>query len=185
MGRQEAASALDSNRLRAAPRRSDRGDPIASLAGNSPAIARLRQRLRKVAAGPAATVLLTGESGTGKSVVARILHQAGERAEKPFINLTCTALPPTLLESELFGHERGAFTDAKEQRKGLFELAHGGTIFLDEIGDMSIGLQAKLLGFLENRHFRRVGGGTDIHVDVRVVAATHRDLRAAVRGGTF
>src|SRR5688572_32126255 len=124
----------------------ERGDPVDSLIGTSAAISNLRNRLRKIAGGPAATVLLVGESGTGKSVVARILHQASPRASMPFVNVTCTALPPTLLESELFGHERGAFTDAREQRKGVFELAAGGTIFLDEIGDMGAPLQAKLLG---------------------------------------
>ena len=113
-------------------------------------------------------MLLTGESGTGKDLTAKILHYSSARAGRPFVNITCSALPETLLESELFGHERGAFTDARQQKKGLFEQADGGTVFLDEIGEMTPALQAKLLRFLEEKTFRRVGGTADIHVDVRV-----------------
>jgi DNA-binding NtrC family response regulator len=132
-----------------------------------------------------ATVLIQGESGTGKDVLAKAIHYGGPRASAPYINITCTALPEALLESELFGHERGAFTDAKAQKKGLFELADGGTIFLDEIGDMSLYLQSKLLRFLEEKTFRRVGGQGDIKVDVRVIAATNRDLKKLVEKGQF
>jgi DNA-binding NtrC family response regulator len=141
--------------------------------------------IQRVAASGASTVFLRGESGTGKDLVARVIHFQSERAPKPFMNITCTALSETLLESELFGHERGAFTDAKTHKKGLFELADGGTIFLDEVGDMPVGLQAKLLRFLEERTFRRVGGTTEISVDVRIIAATNRDIHAAVREGKF
>jgi len=140
---------------------------------------------RKVARSEAATVLLRGESGSGKDVIARAIHYESARAAAAFMNITCTALPDTLLESELFGHERGAFTDAKNQKKGLFELADGGTLFLDEIGDMSPGLQAKLLRVLEEKKFRRVGGTADVKIDVRVIAATNRDLEKAIRDRTF
>jgi transcriptional regulator with PAS, ATPase and Fis domain len=132
--------------------------------------------IARVAASPASTVLLTGESGTGKDLVAKIIHYASHRASKPFMNITCSALPEQLLESELFGHERGAFTDARLQKKGLLEMADGGTVFLDEIAEMTPGLQAKLLRFLEDKSFRRVGGSQDIRVDVRVIAATNRQL---------
>jgi len=118
-------------------------------------------------------------------VIARAIHYESARAAAAFMNITCTALPDTLLESELFGHERGAFTDAKNQKKGLFELADGGTLFLDEIGDMSPGLQAKLLRVLEEKKFRRVGGTADVKIDVRVIAATNRDLEKAIRDRTF
>ena len=117
--------------------------------------------------------------------MARVIHHNSERAEHPFINITCTALSESLLESELFGHERGAFTDAKLQKKGLFELADGGTAFLDEVGDMPPALQAKLLRFLEERRFRRVGGTDEIRVDVRIMAATNRDLERAIEQGQF
>ena len=131
------------------------------------------------------TVLITGESGTGKDLVAKSIHYASDRAARPFMNITCTALPETLLESELMGHEQGSFTDAKSSKQGLFELADGGTIFLDEIGDMGVALQSKLLRFLQEKTFRRVGGIKDIKVDVRVIAATNRDLDKAVAAGHF
>jgi two-component system response regulator AtoC len=118
-------------------------------------------------------------------VAARVLHAQSDRARKPFVNITCSALPETLLESELFGHERGAFTDAKQRKQGLLEQAHSGTVFLDEIGEMTLNLQAKLLRFLEEKAFRRVGGSEDIRPNVRVIAATNRDLRSAVREGRF
>jgi DNA-binding NtrC family response regulator len=140
---------------------------------------------RRVARSEATTVLIQGESGTGKDLLAKAIHYESARAEEPFMDIACTAMPETLLESELFGHERGAFTDAKAQKKGLVEVAQGGTIFLDEIGDMSGGLQAKLLRVLEERSFRRVGGTRDVTVDVRVVAASNRDLRQAVDSGAF
>jgi transcriptional regulator with PAS, ATPase and Fis domain len=130
-------------------------------------------------------VLLTGESGTGKDLAAKVIHFSSDRAAKPFMNITCSALPENLLESELFGHERGAFTGADRQKRGLFETADGGTVFLDEIGEMVPALQAKLLRFLEERTFRRVGGSADIHVDVRVIAATNRKLEEEVRQKRF
>jgi transcriptional regulator with PAS, ATPase and Fis domain len=130
-------------------------------------------------------VLLTGESGTGKDLAAKVIHYASDRSSRPFMNITCSALPEQLLESELFGHERGAFTDARLQKKGLLEMADGGTVFLDEIGEMTPGLQAKLLRFLEEKSFKRVGGAQDIRVDVRVVAATNRHLEDEVNKHRF
>jgi DNA-binding NtrC family response regulator len=130
-------------------------------------------------------VLIYGESGTGKELVARAIHEGSARASAPFIAVNCTAIPETLLESELFGHERGAFTDAREARKGVFELGAGGTLFLDEVGDMSLASQAKVLRALEERTVRRVGGGRDIPVDVRLVSATHQDLRRLIEAGRF
>jgi two-component system response regulator AtoC len=130
-------------------------------------------------------VLLTGETGTGKDLVAKAIHYHSDRASRPFVNITCSALPEQLLESELFGHERGAFTDARQQKRGLFETADGGTVFLDEIGEMTPGLQSKLLRFLEEKTFKRVGGLADIRVDVRVIAATNRNLEEEVKTGKF
>jgi Nif-specific regulatory protein len=132
-----------------------------------------------------ATVLLRGESGTGKELVARAIHYNSPRASGPFLKLNCAALPQTLLESELFGHERGAFTGATAARKGRFELASGGTLFLDEIGDIPMNVQVKLLRVLQERCFERVGGSKTISVDVRIIAATNQDLEAAIAGGTF
>jgi transcriptional regulator with GAF, ATPase, and Fis domain len=128
---------------------------------------------------------LTGESGTGKDLAAKVLHFSSDRANRPFMNITCSAIPDALLESELFGHERGAFTDARQQKRGLLESADGGTVFLDEIGEMVPGLQAKLLRFLEEKTFKRVGGAHDITVDVRVIAATNRNLEEQVKAGKF
>jgi two-component system response regulator AtoC len=141
--------------------------------------------LARVASSPASTVLLTGETGTGKDLAAKAIHYNSDRAGRAFVNITCSALPEQLLESELFGHERGAFTDARQQKRGLLETANGGTLFLDEIGEMTPGLQSKLLRFLEERTFKRVGGLTDIRVDVRVIAATNRDLQQEVKAGRF
>ncbi len=155
------------------------------IVGTSQAIQEVITLARKVAKSEATTVLIQGESGTGKDLLAKAIHYESGRAEEPFMEIACTAMPETLLESELFGHERGAFTDAKTLKKGLFEVTQGGTVFLDEIGDMSGGLQAKLLRVLEERRFRRVGGTKDISVDVRVVAATNRELRQAVESGIF
>jgi DNA-binding NtrC family response regulator len=131
------------------------------------------------------TVLIQGGSGTGKELIARAIHYSGDRAPKPFIGVSCAALAETLLESELFGHEKGSFTGASSQKKGKFELADGGTIFLDEIGDISPKLQLDLLRVLQERKFFRVGGSSEIEVDVRVIAATHRDLQQSVHDGTF
>ncbi|OQY22583.1 MAG: DNA-binding response regulator [Desulfobacteraceae bacterium 4572_35.2] len=139
----------------------------------------------KIAQSDAATVLVQGESGTGKELVARALHYDSSRSEQPFMAINCAAVPETLLESELMGHEKGAFTDAKNQKKGLFEMANGGTVFLDEIGDMPMGTQAKLLRVLEERSFRRIGGTKDIHVDIRIVAATNKELLQAIEDGGF
>ena len=155
------------------------------IIGDSPAAAATRDLLGKVASSPASTVLLTGESGTGKDLAARVIHDTSARVARPFMNVTCSALTETLLESELFGHERGAFTDARERKRGLLESAAGGTVFLDEIGEMALALQAKLLRFLEEKTFKRVGGAEDVHVDVRVIAATNRNLEDDVRGGSF
>jgi len=156
-----------------------------AIIGASPAMVAVKALLERIAASPATTVLLTGETGTGKDLAAKAIHYNSERAAKPFLNITCSALPEQLLESELFGHERGAFTDARQQKRGLLETADGGTVFLDEIGEMTPGLQSKLLRFLEDRTFKRVGGLTDIRVDVRVVAATNRDLEDEVKAGKF
>jgi two-component system response regulator AtoC len=158
---------------------------IDRLVGESEPIAAVRAMLRKVAVSPASTVLLTGESGTGKDLAAKVIHYASDRASRPFMNITCSALPEALLESELFGHERGAFTGADRQKRGLLETADGGTVFLDEIGEMMPMLQAKLLRFLEEKTFRRVGGAVDIRVQVRVVAATNRELENEVKHGRF
>ncbi|MCX4243499.1 sigma-54-dependent transcriptional regulator [Paraliomyxa miuraensis] len=160
-------------------------DPTTALVGPSEAMARVRGLIHKLGRASEATVLVTGESGTGKDLAARALHAVSARAGRRLTNVTCTALPTTLLESELFGHERGAFTDAKARHRGLLEQAAGGTIFLDEIGDMDPSLQAKLLRVLEDKRYRRVGGTEDLWADVRVVAATHVDLPAAVREGRF
>ncbi len=156
-----------------------------SIVGRSQPVTTVRTLLHKIAVSPASTVLLTGESGTGKDLVAKVIHYGSARGSKPFMNITCSALPETLLESELFGHERGAFTGADRQKRGLIESADGGTVFLDEIGEMVPLLQAKLLRFLEEKTFKRVGGSSDIRVDVRVIAATNRSLEDEVKKGHF
>ena len=181
--------ALETTRLRREVRalqaRDRESHGFDKVVGESPEMRHVKALLRKIAISPASTVLLTGESGTGKDVAARAIHGQSERSSGPFMNITCSALPETLLESELFGHERGAFTDAKMQKKGLLEQADGGTVFLDEIAEMSPTLQAKLLRFLEEKAFRRVGGRVDIRPDVRIVAATHRDLQNDIAEGRF
>ena len=181
--------ALETTRLRREVRalRASQARPysVDRIVGQSKAIADAKALLQKVAGSPASTVLLTGESGTGKDLAAKVLHYASDRAVRPFMNITCSALPEPILESELFGHERGAFTDARQQKRGLLESADGGTVFLDEIGEMAPALQAKLLRFLEEKTFKRVGGVADIRVDVRVVAATNRQLEDEVRKGRF
>jgi two-component system response regulator AtoC len=156
-----------------------------SIVGESAPIVEVRALLQKIGASPASTVLLTGESGTGKDLAAKVIHYSSSRAARPFMNITCSALPETLLESELFGHERGAFTGADRQKRGLLESADGGTVFLDEIGEMLPLLQAKLLRFLEEKSFKRVGGAADVKVDVRVIAATNRSLQDEVKNGRF
>jgi len=156
-----------------------------SLIGESEPMQRVGALARKVAQSPTSTVLLTGESGTGKDLLAKIIHYGSSRAARPFMNITCSALPETLLESELFGHERGAFTDARQQKRGLFEQADDGTVFLDEVAETVPTFQSKLLRFLEEKAFRRLGGTSDIKVDVRVIAATNQDLEKTVRDGKF
>jgi PAS domain S-box-containing protein len=141
--------------------------------------------VRKVASSEATTILLEGENGTGKDLIAKALHHESPRQAEPFIAINCAAIPETLIESELFGYEKGAFTDARAQKRGLFELADKGTLFLDEIGEISLTLQAKLLRVLEEQSFRRLGGLRDIRVDLRFVAATNKNLREAVREGAF
>lgn len=181
--------ALETTRLRREVRtlRASQAKPFSlnCIVGESAAVQSLRALLQKIAASPASTVLLTGESGTGKDLAAKVIHYASSRASQPFMNITCSALPETLLESELFGHERGAFTGADRQKRGLIESADGGTVFLDEIGEMVPALQAKLLRFLEDKSFKRVGSSQDLRVDVRVIAATNRTLEDEVRKGQF
>ncbi len=164
---------------------SARREKLPPIIGASAGLRGALQRLEKAGKSPSATIMLRGETGSGKGLLARYLHAHSARADRPFVELNCSAIPEQLLESELYGHEKGAFTDAKRFKKGLFELADGGALFLDEIGEMTPGLQAKLLHVLETRTFRRVGGGADITVDVRVIAATHRDLQKAVGDGRF
>jgi len=154
------------------------------IVGNSPKIREIRQTISRIAASDT-TVLVEGETGTGKEVVARGIHAASGRARGPFVVVNCAALPQTLMEAELFGHERGAFTGAESQRKGRFELADGGTIFLDEVGATQPAAQAKLLRVLQSGEFERLGGAETLHTDVRTIAASNRDLRAAVEEGSF
>jgi len=158
---------------------------ISNIVGGSRHMKNVLSMVEKVARSDASTVLIQGESGTGKELIAKAIHYESARADKPFMAINCAAVPETLLESELMGHEKGAFTDAKSQKKGLFEMADGGTIFLDEIGDMEPGMQAKLLRVLEDRAFRRIGGTKDIQVDVRIVSATNKDLLKAIEEKTF
>jgi DNA-binding NtrC family response regulator len=181
--------ALETTRLRREVRalRASQAQPFSfdRIVGESQALVAVKALLKKVASSPASTVLLTGESGTGKDLAAKVIHYNSSRASKPFMNITCSALPEALLESELFGHERGAFTGADRQKRGLLETADGGTVFLDEIGEMVPGLQAKLLRFLEEKTFKRVGGAVDIRVDIRVIGATNKNLQEEVREGRF
>jgi DNA-binding NtrC family response regulator len=161
-----------------------RGDAATEFIGSSPAAEHVRSMLRKVA-GTEASVLLTGKSGTGKELAARLIHDLSPRRERPFIAINCAAITETLLESELFGHEKGAFTGAVARKRGRFELADKGTLLLDEIGEMPPGMQSKLLRVLEEQRVIRVGGIDPVEVDVRVVAATNRDLKRAIAGGEF
>ena len=156
-----------------------------NVVGASPRLRQVVEQARIVAETDHTNILLLGESGTGKNLLAEAIHSHSPRRDRAFVTVTCTAMPGELIESELFGHEQGAFTDAKTGKKGLCEVADGGTLFLDEIGDLPLGLQAKLLGFLENRSFRRVGGTRDLTVDVRIIAATNKNLRQEVREKQF
>jgi len=155
------------------------------VVAESPKMAELMNFVRKVAASEANTILIQGESGTGKDLIAKAIHYESSRQERPFVAINCSAIPETLMEAELFGHEKGAFTDAKQMKKGLFEMADGGTLFLDEIGELSPLLQAKLLRVLEDQVIRRIGGVRDMQVNVRVIAASNRDLEKEVREGGF
>ncbi len=159
-------------------------DVGASLIGEAPAFRRVREMIERVAP-TSSSVLITGETGSGKEMVAKLLHARSERRDRPFVTVECAALQESLLQSELFGHERGAFTGADRAKPGLFEVAHGGTIFLDEIGEVSQATQVKLLRVLDTSTFRHVGGTAEIHVDVRIIAATNRDLEAMVRQNLF
>ena len=165
-------------------RTQNEGATIEPIVGTSEAIVRVRELIERVAQSEA-RVLITGENGTGKELVAKWLHSKSSRASAPFVEVNCAAIPSELIESELFGHERGAFTSAIKQRKGKFEQADGGTLFMDEIGDMSLSAQAKVLRALQERKISRVGSDRDIDVDVRVIAATNKNLEAEIRNGNF
>ena len=155
------------------------------IVGRSPPIQEVRDLIDKVVRSQATSVLITGESGTGKELVARAIHYRSDRAEAPLMEVNCSSFHENLLENELFGHEKGAFTDASEAKKGLVELCDGGTLFLDEVADMVLPTQAKLLRFIDHRNFKRVGGAQDISVDIRIVAATNKDLESEVPAGRF
>jgi two-component system, NtrC family, response regulator AtoC len=163
----------------------DDGDAFPGIIGRHPQMIRIQEVIRQVASTPTTTVLITGESGTGKELVARAVHHHSPRSAKPFVAFNVAAFPDTLIDAELFGYEKGAFTGANARKLGRFELAQGGTVFLDEIGSLRLDLQAKLLRVLQQREVDRLGGARPIPVDVRVLAATNTDLRAAVKAGTF
>ncbi len=185
--REEPADETAARAARPATRRARRSAATAraeAIIGTSPEIVHVRELIDKVAPCEA-RVLITGENGTGKELVARNLHASSPRAAAPFVEVNCAAIPSELIESELFGHERGAFTSAIKQRKGKFEQADGGTLFMDEIGDMSLAAQAKVLRALQERRISRVGSDRDINVNVRVIAATNKDLREEIRRGNF
>ena len=160
----------------------DKASMFEEIVGTSRPLNAVLSRIAKVAPTDS-TVLITGETGTGKELIARAIHKRSQRSGRPFVSVNCAALPPTLVLSELFGHEKGAFTGATQRRLGRFEMAEGGTIFLDEVGELLPDAQAALLRVLQEREFERVGGGQPIHTDVRVIAATNRDLNAAVANG--
>src|SRR4029077_9933797 len=161
-----------------------RASMFEEIVGASPALQSVLARVAKV--GPTdSTVLITGETGTGKELIARAVHKRSPRSGRAFVSVNCAAFAPTLISSELFGHEKGAFTGATQRRLGRFELADGGTIFLDEVGELLADTQVALLRVLQEREFERVGGGQPIHVDVRVIAATNRELKAAIASGAF
>ncbi len=165
--------------------RQEAGNRIDTIIGECAEMVKVKNLIQKIAKSDATTVLIQGESGTGKELVARAIHFNSARAQQPFMAINCAALSVNLLENELMGHEKGAFTDAKTSKKGLFELADGGTVFLDEIGDMHMSMQAKLLRILEERSFRRVGGVKDITVDVRVISATNQNLAQSMNESRF
>jgi DNA-binding NtrC family response regulator len=177
--------ALETQNLRRKVKRLSRDADGINMVGNSPQLLQIFQQIREVAKHETATVLITGDSGTGKELVAQAIHNLSPRSQQPFIEINCGSLPFNLLETELFGHERGAFTDAKNRKIGLFEEADGGSIFLDEIGEMDIGLQVKLLRVLEDRKIRRLGGSRNIDINVRIIAATNADLKGALERREF
>lgn len=183
------SNALETHALRREVKRAraerTRGSGFDAIIGESPAINRVIDLSKRVAASNVSSILLFGETGTGKDLFARAIHFASERADSPYLAINCAALPATLIESELFGYEKGAFTDAKQRKEGLFEQAQGGTIFLDEIGELELALQAKLLRVLEEGEFRRVGGLKDLPLDVRIIAASNRNLKKAAEAGEF
>jgi two-component system response regulator HydG len=183
--RRTLAARVESARSRSQRPVPEPGDPFGELAGESPALRETLRRAERVLAHGDVTVLLGGETGTGKELLARALHNGGARRGGPFVAVNCAAIPAQLLESELFGHEKGAFTDAHRAKRGLFEEADGGTLFLDEIGHLPLPLQGKLLRALDERRVRPVGATQDRAVDVRIMAATHVDLRSAVGRGEF
>ncbi|MCP4548738.1 MAG: sigma-54-dependent Fis family transcriptional regulator [bacterium] len=182
-------NALQASKLKTANRQweaaQSKSDPFHDFIGESPRMHELFEKIRKIGASRASTVLIQGESGSGKELVARAIHRSSGQSTGPVVEINCAAIPETLLESELFGHEKGAFTDAKARKKGLIEAAAGGTLFLDEIGEMGLQLQARLLRVLENRTFRRVGGIEDLEVKARIVAATNKNLLQEVEEVRF
>jgi two-component system response regulator AtoC len=180
-----ARSARAQRRLREVAASGSRKYPVASFLGRSPAAQTVREMLAKLIQVPFSAVVIGGETGTGKGLAARVLHHGGLRADGPLVELNCAALPRELLESELFGHEAGAFTGAKARRRGLLEQAHGGTLFLDEIGELELDLQTKLLKAVEERCIRRLGGDREIQVDLQIIAASNRDLETQVKQGKF
>jgi two-component system, NtrC family, response regulator AtoC len=182
-------NALEANRLKTQVAQTSTSNRsrfgLENIVGKSKAIRDVQELVRRLAKAGASTLLVQGESGTGKDLVSKALHYEGARRDNPFLALNCAAIPETLIETELFGYEKGAFTDAKRMKKGVFEMADGGTVFLDEISEMHINMQSKFLRVLEDQTFRRVGGVRDISVDVQVVASTNRDLEAATKEGKF
>ncbi len=177
--------ALETQNLRRRVKRLSKDDSGINMVGNSPALLQIFRQIREVAKHETATVLITGESGTGKELVAHAIHNLSPRSERPFVEINCGSLPYNLLESELFGHERGAFTDAKTRKIGLFEESDSGSIFLDEIGEMDMNLQVKLLRVLEDRKIRRLGGNRNIDINVRIIAATNADIKGALERKEF
>lgn len=177
--------ALETQNLRRRVKHLSKDEHDINMVGNSPALLQIFRQIREVAKHETATVLITGESGTGKELVARAIHNLSPRKERPFVEINCGSLPYNLLESELFGHERGAFTDAKNRKIGLFEESDSGSIFLDEIGEMDMNLQVKLLRVLEDRKIRRLGGNRNIDINVRIIAATNADFKGAIERKEF
>jgi DNA-binding NtrC family response regulator len=173
------------NEVRRLKRQHEKRDNTFHIYGNSPQIQNIRELIQMIAQTPRTSVLIQGDSGTGKELAANAIHYASKRAHRPLIKINCSAIPENLLETELFGYEKGAFTDAKSTKKGLFELANGGTVFLDEIGDMNHYLQSKFLRVLETQSFMRVGGTREIHVDLRFIAASNKNLVEMVKAGEF